>query len=71
MICLISFGKFSDALPAFTCVSAIVSLWSIYLGLNILKFEWAENLLGALHANILEISFPGIILYLASDAVEE
>ena len=36
MICLISFTKFSDVLPAFTCGSAISNLGSISLGVNIL-----------------------------------
>ena len=37
MICLISFSKFSDVLPAFTCASAIGNLGSICLGVNILR----------------------------------
>ena len=37
MICLISIHKFSDVLPAFTCAWAIGNLWSIFLGLNILR----------------------------------
>ena len=36
-ICLISFSKFSDVLPAFTCASAIGNIWSICLGVNILS----------------------------------
>ena len=44
IICLISFSKFSDALPIFTYVSVIGNLWSICLGLNILKFGWLETL---------------------------
>ena len=44
IICLISFSKFSDVLPVFTCASAIGILWSICLGLNILRFEWSETL---------------------------
>ena len=35
MICLISFSKCSDVLPAFTCAIAIVNLSSICLGVNI------------------------------------
>ena len=35
MICLISFSKFSDLLPAFTCARAIGNLQSICLGINI------------------------------------
>ena len=31
----ISFSKFSDVLPDFTCTSAIDSMWSISLGANI------------------------------------
>ena len=37
IICLISFNKLSELLPAFTCASAIGNLWSIYLGDNILS----------------------------------
>ena len=37
MICLISFNKFSDVLPAFTCASAIGNLCSICSGVNILS----------------------------------
>ena len=37
MICLISFSKFSDVLPAFTCARAIGNLWTICLGVNILR----------------------------------
>ena len=36
MICLISFNKFSDVLPAFTCASATGNLWIISLRVNIL-----------------------------------
>ena len=36
MICLISFSKFSDVLPAFTSASAIGSHCSICFGVNIL-----------------------------------
>ena len=36
-ICLISFSKFWDVLPAFTCASAIGNIWSICLGVNILS----------------------------------
>ena len=35
MICLISFSKFSDVVPAFTCASASNNLWRICLGNNI------------------------------------
>ena len=34
MIWQISFSKFSDVLPAFTCARVISNLWSIYLGVN-------------------------------------
>ena len=37
VIFLISFSKFSDVLPAFNFASAIGNLWSIYLGVNILR----------------------------------
>ena len=36
MICLISFIKFPDVLPTFTCSRAIGNLWSICLGVSIL-----------------------------------
>ena len=35
MICLISFSKFSDVLPGFSCARSISNLLSIYLGANI------------------------------------
>ena len=41
MICVISCSKFSDVVPAFTCAS-IGNLWSICLGVNILRLEWSE-----------------------------
>ena len=44
IICLIIFRKFSDILPAFTCARAISNLWSICLGVSILKLEWSETL---------------------------
>ena len=37
IICRISFEKFSDVLPAFTCARAIGNLWSICLGVKILR----------------------------------
>ena len=37
VIWLISFSKFSDVLPVFTCASAIDNLWNICLGLIILS----------------------------------
>ena len=37
MVSLISFRKFSDMLPDFTCATAIGNLGSIYLGVNILS----------------------------------
>ena len=37
IICLISFCKFSEVLPAFTYPRAIGNLWSICLGVNILR----------------------------------
>ena len=36
-ICLISFNKLSDLLPAFTCIRAIGNLWNNCLGVNILS----------------------------------
>ena len=44
MICLISFTKFSDVLPAFTCVSTIGNLWSFCLGGNILSCVGSKTL---------------------------
>ena len=44
MICLILFSKFSDILPAFTYARLIDNFLSIWLGLNILRFEWLETL---------------------------
>ena len=44
IIYIISFGKFSDVLPAVTFAWAIVNLWSFYLGVNILRLEWSETL---------------------------
>ena len=35
-ICLISFSKFSDVLPAFNCTSAMGNFWSICSGINII-----------------------------------
>ena len=43
-ICMISFSKFSDVLPACICASAIGNFWSICLGPNILRFEWSDTL---------------------------
>ena len=37
MIIQISFSKFSYVLPAFTCASDIDNLWSICLGVNVLR----------------------------------
>ena len=37
IICLTSFTKFSDFLPAFICASAVGNLWSISLDVNILR----------------------------------
>ena len=37
MIFLISFSKFADAYPAFTCAIAIGNLWSICFEVNILS----------------------------------
>ena len=34
IICRISFSKFTDMLPVFTCASAIGILWNICLGVN-------------------------------------
>ena len=31
-------------MPAFTCARAIGNLWSIFLGVNILRLEWSETL---------------------------
>ena len=37
MIFLVSFSKFSDVLPAFTCARAINNLLDICVGVNILS----------------------------------
>ena len=37
MICLISFNKFSDVLPAVNCARAVGNLWSICWGVSILR----------------------------------
>ena len=42
MICLISFSKFSNILPAFTCASAIDNL--VYLGVSNLSYLWLKIL---------------------------
>ena len=34
MICMIWFSKFSNALPAFICASAISILWAVCLGVH-------------------------------------
>ena len=39
IIYLISFSKFSDVLPVFTCASATGNLWKICLGVNILSLS--------------------------------
>ena len=44
MICIISFNTFSDALPDFTCTSAIGNRGSVYLGVNVLRLKWSETL---------------------------
>ena len=44
IICLISFSKFSDVLPTFTCARAIGNLWSICFGVNILIWLRLETL---------------------------
>ena len=36
-ICLISYSKFSDVLPAFTCARAFDNLWKIYLEIKSLS----------------------------------
>ena len=44
MICLTSFSKFSDVLPAFTCARTIGDLGNICLRVNILRLEWSKTL---------------------------
>ena len=44
MICMISFSKFSDVLPAFTCERAIGNIWSICLGVDNWGLELSEIL---------------------------
>ena len=69
---LILFSKYSDILHVFTCARAIGNLWSICLGLNILRFEWSETLTRwAMHVNILEILCLWVALYLVSDTIKE
>ena len=59
-------------LPAFTSESAIGNLWSIHLGLNILRFELSETLtMQTMHANILGSPFPWIVSYIALATIEE
>ena len=60
-ICLISFHKLSELLPAFTCARAIGNLWSICLGIDILSpvpfdLKMASDLIFALSLSKL-ISF--------------
>ena len=71
IISLISFSKFSDVLPAFTCV--INNLWSICLGVNILRwlvtprhFFWLGIFLivNTLSVTLFVFSFSGISLLL-------
>ena len=65
MICLISFSKFSDVLPAFTCASAIGNLWKIRLGIHILSCFWFKNIRSetlAMQSKMLVSSFPCFIL---------
>ena len=58
-ICLISFNRFSELLPAFTCARAIGNLWSSCLGVIILSsvpfvnFNENNPLLKALGSNSL------------------
>ena len=56
MICLISFNKFLDVLPAFTCASVIGNVISSCIGVNILRPSPCLDL----H-----------LLHLASDAIKE
>ena len=44
MIWLISFSKFLDVLPAFTCASAIGNASSVCLGVKILSCLWFKTL---------------------------
>ena len=44
MIFVISFNRFSDVLPAFTCANAIGNLCSICLGVNILNCVQSKTL---------------------------
>ena len=43
MICLISFSKLPDVFPDFACTGAIDNLWSLCLGVYILRLKWSEN----------------------------
>ena len=44
IIFLIIFSKFSGELLAFTCAKDFGNLWSICLGVDILKLEWSKTL---------------------------
>ena len=52
----ISISNFSDELPDFTCVSGIVDLWSICLGINILGHKRLKT--SATRADIRGLSVP-------------
>ena len=63
MTCLISFSKFSDVLPAFTCAITIGKLLSFCLEHNILRFKRSETLamqLQAMRVDIRGIPFPKV-----------
>ena len=47
-----------DALPAFSCARATGDLWSICLGVNILRLEWSETL----YEKPVSLNFIGNIL---------
>ena len=55
----ISLSKFLDVLPAFTCKRATGNLWTICLGVNVLRLEWSETLSGVAYP---EKSVPSISL---------
>ena len=55
----ISLSTFLDELPGFTCERIIGNLWTICLGVNVLRLEWSETLSGVGYP---EKSVPSISL---------
>ena len=61
MTCRISFTKSLDVLLVLTCARALGNPWNICLRIDILKYVARSG--GCI--------FPGIVLYLASNAIVE